>query len=367
MKDIPVSIVGYSLRGPYCSSVAEYAEALEAGEDLTTTDTRYPSGMYGLPPRQGRMKEKDLNDLTPTFFGLSRKMAEKMDPALRVLLKVSYEALMDAQIDIESIRGTKTGVYVGHCFCDLTRYVLFVLVWICLLLSTHKPSVLSIPSLRNVGNVSAEMTGSIAEANGYEILGTAHCMAANRLSYFYNFTGPSMTLDTACSSSLLALDRATRDIKAGIIERAIICGISLTLDQCKNAILVTAKMLSPTGHCHTYDTRADGYCRSDAIACAILEAGSEGYAEVVASGTNQDGATAGITYPSSEMQKALMAEVFSTSGVDPKDIVYHEAHGTGTIAGDHQEITALSDTYKQGNLPVGSVKSNIGHTGKCTY
>ena len=121
--EIPVSIVGYSLRAPNCSSVVEFAEALEAGKDLTTSNTRYPSSLWGLPPRQGRLRDEDLNDLTPTFFGLSRKMAEKMDPAIRLLLKVSYEALMDAHIDIASIRGSRTGVYAGHCFCDMTRYV----------------------------------------------------------------------------------------------------------------------------------------------------------------------------------------------------------------------------------------------------
>jgi len=119
--DCPVSIVGYSLRAPNCSSVQEFAQALKGGKDLTTSDTRYPSGLHGLPPRQGRMRDEDLNEMNPVFFGMSRKLSAKMDPALRVLLKVSYEALMDAQIDIKSIRGSKTGVYAGHCFSDLTR------------------------------------------------------------------------------------------------------------------------------------------------------------------------------------------------------------------------------------------------------
>jgi len=206
-----------------------------------------------------------------------------------------------------------------------------------------------------------EQLSKIQEIDGYEILGTAHCMAANRLSYYYDLKGPSMTMDTACSSSLLALDRASKDIKAGIIERAIVCGISLCLDHGKNAILVKAQMLSPTGHCHVFDTRADGYCRADGIGCVILERGASGYALVVGSGTNQDGATAGITYPNSDQQLALMSEVLAESGVKPQDVDYHEAHGTGTTAGDNEELAALSRLYTH-PLVVGSVKSNMGHS-----
>jgi acyl transferase domain-containing protein len=117
----PVSIVGYSLRAPNASSVHEFAEALKEGRDLTTSDTRYPCGLHGLPPRQGRISDEDLMEMNPVFFGMSRKLAEKMDPALRVLLKVTYEALMDANIDIHSIRGSRTGVYAGHCFCGVMR------------------------------------------------------------------------------------------------------------------------------------------------------------------------------------------------------------------------------------------------------
>ena len=116
-----VSIVGYSLRAPNCSSVHEFAEALKLGQDLTTSDTRYPCGLHGLPPRQGRIRDEDLEEMNPAFFGMSRKLAEKMDPALRLLLKVVYESLMDAKIDIAGIRGSRTGVYAGHCFCDLMR------------------------------------------------------------------------------------------------------------------------------------------------------------------------------------------------------------------------------------------------------
>jgi acyl transferase domain-containing protein len=197
--------------------------------------------------------------------------------------------------------------------------------------------------------------------DGYEVLGTAHCMAANRISYFFDLKGPSFTIDTACSSSLIAVDRARRDIQSGIIERAIVCGVSLCLDHCKNAILIKAQMLSPTGHCHTFDSRADGYSRADGIAAIVLEKGTSGYAMLVGSGTNQDGATPGITYPNPDSQVALMSDVFAASGVVPEDVTYHEAHGTGTVAGDTEELAALSRVYKH-SLCIGSVKSNMGHS-----
>lgn len=119
----------------------------------------------------------------------------------------------------------------------------------------------------------------------------AHSMAANRLSYFYDFQGPSITIDTACSSSLVALDRAVHDINTGIIDRAVVGGLSLTLDPNKNSSFNAFQMLSSTGRCHAFDSRADGYCRSDGLGCIILERGVEGYAVVGGTGTNSDGFT----------------------------------------------------------------------------
>lgn len=325
---VPIAIVGYSLRGPKCSSVQEFAEALKGGADLTTAKTRYPHGHLGLPPRQGLLKEKDVQNFNAPFFGLSHKQAQAMDPGVRLLMQVSYEALMDAQINIQSLRGSMTGVYVGHCFSDY---------------------------------FSLQSSSANPDKSGYELVNGAHCMAANRLSYFYDLRGPSMTIDTACSSSLVAVDRAARDIKAGIVDRAVVGGLSLTLDPHKSASFNTFNMLSPTGHCHSFENRADGYCRSDGVACIVLERGIGGYAYVAGSGTNSDWATdQGITYPSSKQQAALMHCVFAESSIEPHCVSYHETHGTGTIAGDSEELDALSVVFSQ-PLLIGSVKSNMGH------
>ena len=324
-----VSIVGYSLRAPSASTVSEFADALRNGKDLTTSTTRYPPKHLGLPPRQGRLWDAAITSFDASFFGLSMKQAAAMDPAIRMLLEVSYEALMDAEIDIAKMRGSATGVYVGHGFSDMM---------------SHTTSAVN------------------TEKTGYELVNGAHSMAANRLSYFYDLKGPSMTIDTACSSSLVALDRAVQDLKAGRVERALVAGLSLTLNPHKNATFNAFTMLSPTGRCYSFDERADGYCRSDGVACVILERGQRGTI-VAGIGTNSDGHTPkGITYPSSTAQAALMRQVFEESGVDPASVQYHEAHGTGTIAGDREELAAIDDVMGSDTaLWLGSVKSVMGH------
>jgi len=117
-------------------------------------------------------------------------------------------------------------------------------------------------------------------------------MMANRLSYFYDFKGPSQTIDTGCSSSIVALDRAVQDIEAGTIDYAVVAGANLTLDPSRVAPFNALKALSPTGRCYSFDTRANGYCRSEGIACIVLEVGTKGYARIGGIGNNSDGATA---------------------------------------------------------------------------
>jgi fatty acid synthase len=241
---------------------------------------------------------------------------------------------MDACIDIHGLRGGKTGVYIGHCFGDETARL---------------------------------TSGANPDKTGYEVVNGAHSMAANRLSFFYDLKGPSLTLDTACSSSLVALERATRDLRCGLIDRAIVGGISLTLDPHKSASFHAFTMLSPTGRCYSFDTRADGYCRSDGVNVVIVERNRDEhacYAHIDGIGINSDGYTPlGITYPSGAMQAALMREVFRqplNPSLTPEQVQYHEAHGTGTIVGDRQELLGLGEIYTT-PMVIGSVKSNMGH------
>jgi acyl transferase domain-containing protein len=160
-----------------------------------------------------------------------------MDPQIRMLLEVAYEAVVDSNLSISSIKGTNTGVYVGHCFSDYHNGVIT----------------------------------NIEEVNGYENVGSANSMAANKISYFFDIHGPSFTVDTACSSSLVALDRACNDLSTGIVDRAIVAGVSLNLRPTISKVFQKYNMLSPTGTCHSFDSGADGYCRSETIAALFLQ------------------------------------------------------------------------------------------------
>lgn len=189
------------------------------------------------------------------------------------------------------------------------------------------------------------------------------------------FLFQSLSLDTACSSSLVAFHQACSDLKNGTIDRAIVGGLSLTLDPAKNASFNAFSMLSPDGRCYSFDTRANGYCRSEGIAAIVLESSRvrvSGIARVLGSSVNCDGHKEnGITYPSAELQAANAQAAFdSTDGeVTPASVSFIEAHGTGTVAGDKEELEGfVSVFYGDGGkesrgrgIPIGSVKSCMGH------
>eukprot|EP00750_Incisomonas_marina_P026842 INCI5956.2.p1 GENE.INCI5956.2~~INCI5956.2.p1 ORF type:complete len:443 (+),score=81.76 INCI5956.2:756-2084(+) len=208
--------------------------------------------------------------------------------------------------------------------------------------------------------------------SGYEAVNGAQNMLANRLSFHYDFQGPSMVMDTACSSSFVALHQARQDILAGIVDRAIVAGTSITSDPNINMTLKAYTMLSPTGTCHSFDDNADGYCRSEGIFVIVLESQRicrAGYATVLASSVNSDGFTEkGITFPSGVAQTRNMRNALQRANISPDSISYIEAHGTGTTAGDNQELQGMSalfyadgDENKFRNIPIGSVKSCMGH------
>jgi acyl transferase domain-containing protein/NADPH:quinone reductase-like Zn-dependent oxidoreductase/acyl carrier protein len=325
---------GYSLRAPESDTVREFAEHLEGKHDMTTPTRRYPEGYRNLPPRTGTLREIDRFD--KDFFRFNPKQVDKMDIGIRLMLEVTQEALMDAHISIPALRGSNTGVYVGHCFSDY------------------------------LGQVSRDK-----DLSGYELVNGAHTMAANKISYHYDLKGPSMVFDTACSSSLVALDAAVKDIRNGTVDRAIVGGISVTLDPAKNATFNAFTMLSPTGCCYSFDERANGYCRSEGIACVILERTEDamvpGVCAILGTSVNSDGfKEKGITFPSGTQQFVNATKAFSIAGVSPDTIGYIEAHGTGTVAGDSQELGGFDRLFHRGSvpertIPIGSVKSNMGH------
>lgn len=194
-------------------------------------------------------------------------------------------------------------------------------------------------------------------------------MYANRISYAYDFKGPNYTLDSGCSSALQALVLAMNDIKLGLCDSAIVGGCNVFFKPLKMLHLHKLTLLSEDGYCRFCDKSGDGFVRAEAVIVYFLQKAKNArrtYATVVHGKVNVDGyKDEGIIHPSGEMQRQLMMEVYQESGVNPADVVYFEAHGTGTPVGDPQEINAVTDVFctaeRKAPLLIGSVKSNMGH------
>lgn len=331
--DIVVS--GISGRLPESDNVQEFMDQLLAGKDLVTDDERrWKRGIFGLPARTGKIK--DLAHFDAIFFGVHAKQADVMDPQLRILLETTYEAIIDAGLNPDEIRGSNTGVFVGVSGSDSDEY------W----------------------------TATEDRVNGYGLTGNARAMFPNRLSYTFDLHGPSYAVDTACSSSMVAFHNAVKAIQTGECDAAIVAGSNLLLKPNLSLQFHRLSMLSPDGACKAFDASGNGYVRSEAIVAVLIQKAKDArrnYATVVNTGVNTDGAKEmGITFPSGERQKALILDVFKEARLDPADVVYVEAHGTGTKAGDPQEVNSITEAFctKSRTTPLlmGSVKSNMGHS-----
>ena len=328
-----IVISGVSGRYPESDNIDEFATNLFNGVDMVTeTDRRWPTGLYGLPTRNGTLK--DISKFDSQFFGISPKQADQMDPQLRMLLEVSYEAICDSGINPNELRGTRTGVFIGVSSSEaLYAY-------------SHNPS----------------------ELSGYSMTGCASSMLANRLSFFFDFKGPSYTIDTACSSSLVALDAAVQAIKSKYCDYAIVGGSNLLTRPQTSLQFQRLGMLSPDGMCKSFESSGKGYVRSETISVVFIQPKltcRKFYAKIINSRVNTDGAKEqGITFPNGKVQASLLRELYSQSKVDPKSVDYVEAHGTGTKAGDPQELNSIVDIFTKNRtspLLIGSTKSNMGH------
>ena len=276
-------------------------------------------------------------DFDPAVFGISPREAAQIDPQQRHLLEVTYEALEHSGLRPSSLAGTQTGVYVGASSSDhFTRYM-------------FDPSAIDVHM----------MTGNTLS------------LISNRLSYCFDLHGPSFTVDTACSSSLVAMHLALEAISEGKIDTAIVGGVNMLLAPFSFLGFSRASMLSPSGLCQAFDASGDGYVRAEGAVALVLRAedvarrnGDRIHSLAVASGTNQDGRTTGLSLPSSKAQRDLLTHVYNECGISPDDLAFVEAHGTGTRVGDPAEAHALGTSLGQlrsAPLPIGSVKTNIGH------
>ncbi len=346
-----IAIVGVALRFPGdLSDLPSFWKALMEGADLVTEIDASRWAVKGLdhPKRSepGRSITfsagvlSRIDEFDAGFFGISPREAELLDPQQRLLLELTWEALENAKVKPSTLAGSDCGVFVGISGLDYGMRLLD-----------------DLPSM-----AAHSMTGNTLS------------IAANRLSYTFDLRGPSMAIDTACSSSLVALHQACAALASGQTSMALVGGVNLLLHPYPFVGFTKASMLSAQGRCRAFADGGDGYVRAEGAAMLLLkpmhQAEQDGdliWGVICASGVNSDGARkSGLTIPSADAQAELMQQVLHSARLMPEGIDYIEAHGTGTRIGDPIEARAISRAYgASGNrsqpLPIGSVKSNLGH------
>ncbi|MGR3219879.1 MAG: amino acid adenylation domain-containing protein [Candidatus Anammoxibacter sp.] len=272
------------------------------------------------------------------FFGISPPEAKSLDPQHRLLLEVSWEAFENAGFDITKLKGSRTGVFVGMDSFDYSK--------------AHLGS------------------GDPDKIDEYSATGIAFSAATGRLSYFYDFHGPCMTIDTACSSSLVALHLAISSLQTGESDMAMAGGVELILTPESYIAFSKINALAVDGPCRPFDDAADGYTKGEGCGIVVLKRFSDAsrdgdniLAVFKGSAVNQDGESSGLTAPNAIAQMKVINMALDNAGLSPDDIDYIEAHGTGTRLGDPIEARALGMVFngKRDKILIGSVKSNIGH------
>ncbi|KAJ4009092.1 hypothetical protein NW752_009387 [Fusarium irregulare] len=299
----------------------------------------YPDAKQSMVTKHGYFLQDDISQFDAKFFGISSAEAHSMDPQQRLFLMTTYEALEDAGIPVETLRGSNTGVYASIFERSYDRM-------------GHK-------DLSTIGRT--------------HLNGTGESILSNRVSYCFDLRGPCMTIDTGCSGSLVGLHQACHSLRLGESNLALVGGSQLVIQPDVLSIMSGIGMLNPDGKSYAFDSRGAGYGRGEGVATIVLKRldealrdGDRIHAIIANSGMNQDGKTPGLNTPSSEAQAALSLRVYQEAGLDPAHTSFVEAHGTGTQAGDREEIASISkvfceDSSRTDDLYVGSVKTNIGH------
>lgn len=289
--------------------------------------------------KAGFLKE-DIMSFDNRLFRLSPKEAERTDPQQRLFMKVTWEALENAGYSPNSLKNSKTGVYVGITATDYSNELCID---------------------RKVNN----------ELQSGDVIGSGFSFLSGRVSYFFGFQGPGITIDTACSSSLVAIDNACKGLITGECNMAIAGGVNLMYSSETTKSLGDLNILSPDCEIRPFDAKANGTVRGEGCGALVLKRLSDAekdgdliYAVIKGSGVNQDGPSSGLTAPYGLAQETLIKDILSRYEINSSEIGYVEAHGTGTELGDPIEISALGNVFsknRKSNLYVGTVKANIGH------
>ncbi|WP_206326773.1 SDR family NAD(P)-dependent oxidoreductase [Streptomyces sp. S3(2020)] len=341
-----VAVIGLAGRYPGARDIDELWHNLLAGRDCVGEvprerwdhDALYdPDGGPGRTYSRWAALIDGVDEFDSLFFGISPAEAELMDPRQRLFLETAHQALQHAGYTPAGI-GRDTGVYVGAMAND---YGLF----------------------SAVGALTGESPYPWAE--GYQI--------ANRVSYLFDFTGPSLTVDTACSASGTALELACGAVRRGEVGAAVAGGVNLVLHPARHVQYAQMGMLSRTGRCHAFGAGADGFVLGEGVGAVVLKRldraladGDHVHGVIRAAVAGSDGRTNGFTVPSPTAQAELVRRAHRAAGVEPGSIGYVEAHGSGTALGDPIEVRALTEAFGAHAAPdarcgIGSIKSNIGH------
>lgn len=342
----PIAIIGMACRVPGANDPEAFWQLLRGGVDAVT---QVPEGRWDIdayydpnPETPGKMYTlaggfiDHLQEFDPLFFSIAPREAVSLDPQQRLLLEVSWEALENAAL-ANAKRPTETGVFVSTGSMEYLQYI------------TQQ---------------------GFTEIDSYFSSGNSPNTASGRLSYLLGFTGPCLTLDTACSSSLVAVHLACQTLRQRTCDLALAGGSNRIVMPTEHISFSKGKMLSPDGRCKAFDAEANGFVRSEGCGIVVLKRLSDAQADgdhilavIRGSAINHDGRTSGLTVPHGPSQQAVIRAALADGNVEPSEVNYIEAHGTGTRLGDPIEVEALGEVFGQRQQPllIGSVKSNIGH------
>ena len=339
-----IAIVGMACRFPGAPDIAAFWHQLEAGVDAVT-DGRGNSGSWGelaadLPTEYAAYREGGFVDgielFDSRFFRIAPIEARLMDPRQRMLLETSWQAIEDAGMDPEQLRGSRTGLYAG----------------------------ISASEYRDL------MTGG---DYGVSYLGTAGSMTVGRVSFALGLEGPTMPVELNCASSLIAVHYAVAALRQGEVDMALAGGVHAVLSPHITREMAELGMLSASGRCRAFDAAADGFVRGEGCGVVVLKRlnkaeddGDRIWGVIRGSAVNQNGASAGPTVPNGPAQERVIEEALARANVAPAEVDYLEAHGAGSGFGDPIEVQAAAAVYGKGRaadrpLLIGSVKTNIGH------
>ncbi|MEH2065681.1 MAG: type I polyketide synthase [Nostoc sp.] len=350
-----IAVIGIGCRFPGANNYQQFWQNIEQGINSITeipSERWEVEKFYASNPQEQKSISKwggfieKIDQFDAEFFGISPREAQRMDPQQRLMLELTWSCIEDAGYAPSQLSGSSVGVFIGVCNYDYDI-------------------------LQN---------GYKRDTDGHTGTGTWACMIPNRISYFFNFHGPSIPVDTACSSSLVALHQAINALKQEECKTALVGGVSIFCTPTRYIQMSQLGMLSPQGQCRTFDNQADGYVRGEGAGVILLKPLAQAiedkdqiYGVIKGSAVNHGGKARTLTSPNVYAQAQVLCAAYTKANIAPNTISYIEAHGTGTPLGDPIEINSLKRAFRklhqQYHLSsvdhpycgLGTVKTNIGH------